>query len=57
MKTSAEQIQYMKLELILLQAELASYLDGDWVHEYYMTIGYNKVFTGRKLYKILDKER
>jgi hypothetical protein len=50
MKTSAEQIEYMKLELILLQADLTGYLNGDWKYEYYMTIGYNKVFTGKKIY-------
>lgn len=50
MKTTTQQIEQMKLELILLQADLAAYLNGDWRYEYYMTIGYNKVFTGRKIY-------
>lgn len=51
MKTTTQQIEQMKLELILLQADLEAYLNGDWRYEYYMTIGYNKVFTGRKVYK------
>lgn len=50
MKTTTEQIQYMKLELMLLKVDIASYLNGDWYYEYYMTIGYNKVYTGRKIY-------
>lgn len=51
MKTSQQKIDEMKLELLLMQSDLASYLNGDWRYEYFMTIGYNKVFTGRKIYK------
>jgi hypothetical protein len=45
-----ERLEQLKLELLLLQLELDSYKHGDWRYEYYMTIGYNKVFTGRKIY-------
>jgi len=49
-KTSEQEIEHIKLQLLLLQLELDSYRHGDWRYEYYMTIGYNKVFTGRKIY-------
>jgi hypothetical protein len=49
-KTSEQQIESMKIDLLIMQAELASYLHGDWRYEYYMTIGYNKKYTGRKIY-------
>jgi hypothetical protein len=48
--TTEEELQHMKLQLMLLQVELDSYARGDWRYEYYMTIGYNKKFTGRKIY-------
>ena len=51
MLTTKEKIERMKLELWVLESELAGYLRGEWRHEYYMTIGYNKVYTGRKIYK------
>ena len=53
-KTSDEEIEEMRLSLILLKAELDGFIQGDWHHEYHMTIGYNKKFTGRKIF-VLDK--
>ena len=50
MYTTQEKIERMKLELFLLRSELESYLRGDWRPEYYWTIGYNKIYTGRKIY-------
>jgi hypothetical protein len=49
-RTSEQEIEWMKLELFLIRAELESYLAGDWQYEYHMTIGYNKKYTGRKIY-------
>lgn len=49
--TTQEEIEYLKIYLLLLREEVRGYLDGEWVPEYYMTIGYNKVFTGRKIYR------
>jgi len=51
-KTSDQEIEEMRLSLILLKAELDGYIRGDWWHEYHMTIGYNKKFTGRKIFRI-----
>lgn len=48
MLTRQEQLDRMKLELALLGGELRGFLNGDWSPEFYFTIGYNKVFTGRK---------
>jgi hypothetical protein len=48
--TTQEKITRMNLNLFLLRSELESYLRGEWHHEYYWTIGYNKVYTGRKIY-------
>jgi len=50
-RTTADEIERMKLELLVLQAELEAYLAGDWRYEYHMTIGYNKKYTGRKIYR------
>ena len=49
--TTDEELEQMKMQLLLLQLELDSYMRGDWRYEYYMTIGYNKVYTGKKIYK------
>lgn len=56
MYTTAEKIERMKLELLLLRWELESYLRGEWRPEYYWTIGYNKVFTGRKIYILVNPD-
>lgn len=52
--TGQETIEELKLGLLMLKGELQTYLDGVWVPEYYLTIGYNRVYTGRKKY-LLDK--
>lgn len=54
-KTSDQEIEEMQLSLFLLKAELEGYIRGDWRPEYHMTIGYNKKFTGRKIFR-LDKQ-
>jgi hypothetical protein len=48
--TTKDKIKYITLDLMLLKSELESYLRGEWRYEYYMTVGYNKVYTGRKIY-------
>ena len=37
---------------MLLREELRGYLEGEWKPVYYFTIGYNKVYTGNKIYKL-----
>ena len=49
--TTPEKVDRLKMQLKILEAELDEFLRGEWSHEYYMTIGYNKVFTGKKIYK------
>jgi hypothetical protein len=53
-QTTDQTVDRLKLELILLKSELQGYIDGIWIPEYYLTIGYNRVYTGRKKY-LLDK--
>ena len=48
--TTKDKIEHATLNLILLKSELESYMRGEWRHEYYWTIGYNKIFTGRKIF-------
>lgn len=48
--TTEERIDEIKLHLLILKTEIQGYLDGEWSPEYYMTIGYNKFYTGRKRY-------
>ena len=47
--TTKDKIEHLTLDLLLLRAELEAYIRGEWRHEYYWTIGYNKIFTGRKI--------
>lgn len=51
MLTTEEQIQKLKLQLIILKSEIDLYLKGEWVPEYHLTIAYNRVYTGRKVYR------
>jgi hypothetical protein len=48
--TSSEEIEWLKVEMLMLKAELDGYLLGHWTPEYHLTIGYNRVYTGRKRY-------
>ena len=48
--TTKDKIEYAALNLILLKSELESYMRGEWRHEYYWTIGYRKIYTGRKIF-------
>ena len=48
--TSQDTIEELRVKLLILQCEIQSYLDGVWVPEYHLTIGYNRVYTGRKKY-------
>lgn len=55
--TTKDKIEYIKLDLMLLKSELESYLRGEWRYEYYMTVAYNKVYTGRKIFVNPDSVR
>lgn len=53
-RTSEQEIERMKIDLLLLQADLESYLNNEWRYEYHMTIGYNKKYTGRRIFTCPD---
>ena len=54
--TTAETIVHLHRELELLRSDLELYMQGYWRHEYYMTIGYNKIYTGNRIWISKNKK-
>jgi hypothetical protein len=49
-QTSRQTLDEAAVHLELLKYDLESFLRGEWRYEYFYTIAYNKVYTGKKVY-------